>query len=376
MTEEPFGTENGLAITKITYPSVVQTPYPVNNTVTAYYFAPAGPGPHPAMVVLHEWNAGSFRAAFGLARAIVRADVAALVVVEPYSLNRKPSEKDAKDRDDTQILSGNVPHMVSALRQTVLDVRRGLDILSRRPEVDPQRLGVSGISLGGVLSGVVAGADPRVKVALTIVGGADFARGFWNGLLTRRFRRQIRRDGYTYETFQAAMAPVDAASWLPQRHFDPSDVLMINGHYDLVIRPEQAKALAQDFGGTSIVWLNTGHYGAQFSANSAADLAVRFLRARFFGETEAFRRPDHLPSKTIKLGVLLGGREGLSPDIAYSVLSFDGPGRYTLDGQLTLHGLSAALSARIGLLSSVGIEFPLLHGPIKPRPFVMFSLTL
>ncbi len=372
--EKPYGLDaTGVKISLVTYPSVVATPYAANNTVTAYLFLPTGPGPHPAMVVLHEWNAGSTKGGFLLCRAIAKAGVAALFVTEPFSLNRKPK---TKNREDGEILSGNVPHMVGALRQAVLDARRGLDYLAQRPDIDPQRLGVSGISLGGVLSGVVAGVDPRVKVILTLVGGADFARGFWNGLLTRRYRNEILRSGYTYETYQAAMAPIDAAYWLPQRHFNPEDALMINGRYDLVILPNEAKALALDLGGTHIVWTNTGHYGPMFRVSEAADLGVKFLRARFFGETSAFKRPDTLPSRTIKLGLLLGGHEGLSPVVAAPLINFDRAGKYTLDGQLTLHGLSLAPSVRLGLVTSLGIEFPLLHGQSKPKPFVLFSLTL
>ncbi len=373
VTEKPYGAERGVTITTVTYPSLVQTPYAVNNTVTAYLFMPTSPGPHPAMVVLHEWNPSSTKSGFLLCRAVARAQVAALMVVEPYSLNRTPHDA---DKGDARILSGNLPHMVGALRQAVLDARRGLDYLSKRPDIDPTRMGAAGISLGGILTGLVAGVDPRVKVALTLVGGADFPKDLWGGPLTRPFRQQIVRDGYTYQTYIAAMAPVDSTNWLPQRHFDPENVLMINGHYDLVIQPTQAKVLAQDFGGTHIVWLNSGHYGAQFSAVPASDLGVKFLRARFFGETAGFHRPDNLPSRTIKGGILLGGHEGVSPVIATSLLNFDGPGRYTVDGQVTLHGLSAALSARIGLISAVGVEFPLFHGTTKPRPFVMFSLTL
>ncbi len=373
VTEKPYGNENGVQITTITYPSLRQTPYAVNNTVTAYLFVPPGPGPHPAMVVLHEFDPSSTKSGFLLCRAVARAHVIALLVVEPYSLNRTPSPN---DRADTHILSGNVPDMVDALSQIVLDARRGLDYLAHRPDVDPARMGIAGISLGGVMSGVVAGVDPRIKVVLTLVGGADFPKDIWDGVLTRPIRRQILQSGYTYETYSAAMAPIDSSTWLPQKHFNPEDVLMINGHYDTVILPTQAKLLAKNFGGTPIVWLTSGHYGAQFSAGPASDLGVRFLRARFFGETAAYHQPDHLPSRTIKLGFLLGGHEGVSPALATSLINFDGPGRYTVDGQLTLHGLAAALSARIGLLGSVGIEFPIFHGTTKPKPFVMFSLTL
>lgn len=371
VTETPQPPQGGATVVRVTFPSPVATPYPVNNTVKAFLFLPPGPGPHPAMLVLHEWNAGTIDAGARLCGAITSAGVAALLVEEPYSLERRPPEPRATD---AQILSGDVPHMRDNLRQAVLDARRGLDYLARRPDVDAARLGVGGISLGGVLSGVVAKADPRIKVVVTLVGGADFARGFWNGLLTRRYRGDIRRRGYSFETFQQAMSPIEATNGA--RPFDPDDALMLDGRYDVVIFPEQARALAQALGGARIVWANTGHYGLRFSQAQAGELTRRFLRARFFGEGLPFRPPSTLPAKTIKLGFLLGGHEGVSPLVAVTLLNLEKQGRLTLDGQLTLHGLSGALSARLGPFASVGAEFPLLHGRIRPRPFVSVTLTL
>ena len=367
VTETPTGVEEGVRISTLTYPSPVVTPYAANNTVTATLYLPPGPGPHPAMVVLHEWNGES--AAQRLCRVIAGAGVAALLVVEPYSLSRR-----SETPPGPGILSGDPPQMRDALRQAVLDARRGLDYLSHRPDIDPQRLGVSGISLGGILSGLVAGVDARIKVVMTADGGADFARGFWNGLLTLRFRGEIRRRGYSFEQFQAVMAPVEASYWL--HGFDPDHALMFNGRYDLVVRPEQAETLARALGGTRIVWANTGHYGLGLSAPEAAGVAARFLRARFFGEGRPFQKPDTLASRTIKLGLLLGGQEGVSPIVAYQVIDFDRAGRFSVDGQLTLHGFSAALSARLGQTSAVGLQFPLGHGTTRPRPYVMFGITL
>lgn len=55
-----------------------------------------------------------------------------------------------------------------------LGCRRGLTFLEQQPEVDPQRLGVHGYSMGGNLTMYVAGTDRRVKAAVPAVGGAGW----------------------------------------------------------------------------------------------------------------------------------------------------------------------------------------------------------
>ncbi len=52
---------------------------------------------------------------------------------------------------------------------------RGLDLLAGLPEVDAERLGVTGISGGGAVSWWVAAADERVKVVAPVCGTATFA---------------------------------------------------------------------------------------------------------------------------------------------------------------------------------------------------------
>lgn len=55
-----------------------------------------------------------------------------------------------------------------------LGCRRGLTFLQQQPEVDPQRLGVHGYSMGGNLTMYVAATDRRVKAAVPAVGGAGW----------------------------------------------------------------------------------------------------------------------------------------------------------------------------------------------------------
>ena len=60
-----------------------------------------------------------------------------------------------------------------------LGARRGLTFLERQPEVDADRLGVYGHSMGGNLTVYVAGTDDRVKAAAPSVGGSGFRTRPW-----------------------------------------------------------------------------------------------------------------------------------------------------------------------------------------------------
>jgi cephalosporin-C deacetylase-like acetyl esterase len=49
---------------------------------------------------------------------------------------------------------------------------RGIDLLTARPEVDPEKIGVTGISGGGSQSWYIAAADPRVKAVAPVCGAS------------------------------------------------------------------------------------------------------------------------------------------------------------------------------------------------------------
>lgn len=49
---------------------------------------------------------------------------------------------------------------------------RGIDLLCARPEVDPEKIGVTGISGGGSQTWFIAAADPRIKAAAAVCGAS------------------------------------------------------------------------------------------------------------------------------------------------------------------------------------------------------------
>ena len=54
----------------------------------------------------------------------------------------------------------------ATIPQMVQDLTAAIDVLNRRPDVDPGRIGVSGSSSGGIVTTLVAARDPRVQAAV------------------------------------------------------------------------------------------------------------------------------------------------------------------------------------------------------------------
>lgn len=85
--------------------------------------------------------------------------------------------------------------------------RRALTFLEQQPLVDPQKLGVFGHSMGGILTTMVAGCDSRVKVAAPSCGGSgdfvpeDAKRPGAN------YRARIKEDLYFTTVDEAAVIP-------------------------------------------------------------------------------------------------------------------------------------------------------------------------
>jgi dipeptidyl aminopeptidase/acylaminoacyl peptidase len=69
------------------------------------------------------------------------------------------------------------------------DVRAALDWLAARPEADPGRLGVAGMSWGATLAACTAGEDARVRAAALIAGSATIHT--WNPPLREVEGRQV-----------------------------------------------------------------------------------------------------------------------------------------------------------------------------------------
>ena len=189
--------------------------------VFAYYAKPAGEGPFPAMVLLH----GGGGKAFGeWATLWAKRGYAAIAIdlaghgpdgqrLADGGPNQDDGSKFGEFTDDQARERWTYHAVASALL--------GHSLLAAQPEVDAERIGVTGISWGGYLTCIVAGVDERLKVAVPVYGcGFLHENSYW---LPGRFEK---------------MPDEQRARWI--KYFEPSrylagvscPILFVNGTND------------------------------------------------------------------------------------------------------------------------------------------------
>jgi dienelactone hydrolase len=91
---------------------------------------------------------------------------------------------------------------------TVWDVMRLIDYLGTRKDVDAKRIGLVGISKGGIETYISAAADPRVAAAVSYIGVQSFKWSLDNGQW--RARIATVEDGFSAAAAQAGKSPRSA----------------------------------------------------------------------------------------------------------------------------------------------------------------------
>ena len=203
--------------------------------VPALLFLPpkASPAhPVPCLVILHGLG-GSKEMMAGLALFAAANGYAALAIDE-YGQGERP-----KDQIGTQ-----AEQLARGVRQTAVDVRRGLDYLGTRQDINSQKIGLVGVSLGAIIGTVTAGVEPRLKATALISGGGD-----WGLILKSLSARHATVGGRSTAGFQKSdweklsvyLAPEDPLTFAP--HIAPRALLLLHGRKDDTIVPQAAQEL-------------------------------------------------------------------------------------------------------------------------------------
>lgn len=245
----------GVSVHTLTFPSPVKSSVPANDTVHAEYFVPkaASAGAKVPGVVVLDIMDGSGTVARGQAVWLAQHGAAALYVhMAHYGPRRPPGSP-------VRLMSTNLEQTFAGVRQTVLDCRAATAWLAARPEVNADRLGLVGTSLGSIIGANVAGAEPRLKNVCLLLPGGGLVDAFYDHPKARPYTALVDLVGGK-DSLKRLIAPADPLTYAPQLR--QRNLLMIAASRDDVVPPSAARTLWEASGRQQIIWVDATHVGA------------------------------------------------------------------------------------------------------------------
>jgi dienelactone hydrolase len=194
---------------------------PRGGRVSAFLVVPPGKGPFPGVLYLH--GSGEDRtslvvpAAWLAARGAVGLAIDSAFVKASGPEPADPVRRLERERDLTA--------------QTVVDLRRGVDLLASLPQVDATRIGFVGYSGGAKIGAILAGVEPRIR-AFDLMSGGSAAVGTFAADAPPSLRGPVRR----------VLGEVDPLRFVRRAH--PSALFFQDGLDDTVVPHAQLAALA------------------------------------------------------------------------------------------------------------------------------------
>jgi dienelactone hydrolase len=237
ITEESVHQEAGYTVHAIHYSS------PKTGDVPAYLVVPEGPGPFAGILLMHG-SSGSRSTMLPFAKDLVKTGAVVLTISAPSAR--------APDRDWITFTPLDREEQI----QLMVDLRRGVDLLTGHEKVDPSRLGYIGYSYGAAMGGLLAGLEPRIKAYGLMVGDGGLVNHFTDeGEPIGGFEQF---DPATRERWLEAMEPIEPIHYVG--HAFPSALFFQNARYDRSVA--EADALAYQAAGSQpkkVQWYKSGH---------------------------------------------------------------------------------------------------------------------
>ena len=207
-----------LAIHDISYES------PKGGRVSAYLVIPKGKGPF-AGVLFGHYGLGT-RSEF-IPEAKLYAKAGAVSLIPDYPWDRAQPWRKSIDNFDKPELDRET------YIQAVIDLRRGIDLLLARNDVDSKRLAYIGHSIGAQWGSILSAVDQRTKAVVLMAGVAELADLFLRSSDPALIDLRKHLPAGQLEKYTNFMGELDAARFVG--HSAPTDLLLQFANFDRYI---------------------------------------------------------------------------------------------------------------------------------------------
>ena len=230
---------------KITFPFANGTM--MGTKIRLEYLDPKGDDKAPVIIILPVLKgAGSIIKDF--ARFYAEHGYAALIV------NRK--KRYLKTSDLTKVND--------ILKEIVINHRQVLDWIETQPDLDAQRIGVFGISLGGIKGALISQLDTRIRASVIAMGGGDLPYVLSyskEGSVKDKRNEYMKKNGLTVEEYHDTLKQritCDPINYAP--YMDARNTMMILALFDQCVPFRKGKELRDRMGKPETIYLFSGHY--------------------------------------------------------------------------------------------------------------------
>jgi hypothetical protein len=168
------------------------------------------------------------------------------------------------------------------LKQNIARNKRVLDWIETRQELDPKRIGMFGISMGGIQAALQAALDQRIQAAIPGLVGGDLpfvlAHSTEKTIAKRRaaFLREHKMSLTRFE--EGLRSGITCDPSLMARYVDPRKIMLVLGRCDTVVPFRKGWELREQMGYPETVLLPTGHYTAVLCISYVKIVCLRFFR--------------------------------------------------------------------------------------------------
>jgi dienelactone hydrolase len=205
---------------------------PKGGVVPAYLVVPKGRGPFAAVIWGHWcWQNSSMRNRrefLDEAVALAQSGVVSLLTDHPMS---RPGYVPIKDPFDER----NATEFV----QQVIDMRRGVDLLTARRDVDPNRVGYVGHSCNAAVGALLSGLDRRLK-AFVLMAGTTSDKISQSTKDFQEFRQKMGPE--KVDAFLAKYSYLDQGKFVS--HAAPAVILLQYGAREKFLNADRARQYA------------------------------------------------------------------------------------------------------------------------------------
>jgi hypothetical protein len=279
----------GYQVQELEYPSAGENGQP-GNRVRVRYLKRQAPGPAPLVIVLPIWGTFQYPAeklSWKL-REHFKGDVNIVLLLSKNRLVKWGDIGASASRDE---LLQHSQASAEQVRVTAQDIRGLLRWAESRPEIDGERIALTGFSIGAIVASLVAVEEPRLAATVLVMGAGNPAEvmASCNRVAGQSRKTAIKTLGLSQQEYEQTMHQAfDVLDWVKQGVSveDPSRFMIIDANSDDCMPKSAREALWVGLHRPERYTFRGNHHRAFLSmtpvgANVANKLIANYIEQQF-----------------------------------------------------------------------------------------------